>query len=157
MSYLIKRPLLGIRLKTMMLGPSVFLRHFSRESPQLISACQWKSHNTFTQFYLKDVAWADSEFFHFGPSSGCSADPPLTHIQISSLSPYPRVFKVAVACSRLPTSHLLKRASPRTELIPLFPYLRGGLLRKRGARLVQPSNLFTGNRSSGQLMPLEDY
>ena len=26
-------------------------------------ACHWKSHNTFTQFSLKDVAWADSEFF----------------------------------------------------------------------------------------------
>ena len=23
---------------------------------QILSACQWKSHNTFTQFYLKDVA-----------------------------------------------------------------------------------------------------
>ena len=26
-----------------------------------------KSHNTFTQFYLKDVAWADSELYHLGP------------------------------------------------------------------------------------------
>ena len=26
-----------------------------------------KSHNTFTQFYLKDVAWADSELFYLGP------------------------------------------------------------------------------------------
>ena len=34
---------------------------------QILSACHWKSHNTFTQFYLKDVAWADSEFYHFGP------------------------------------------------------------------------------------------
>ena len=34
---------------------------------QLLSACHWKSHNTFTQFYLKDVAWADSERFHLGP------------------------------------------------------------------------------------------
>ena len=30
---------------------------------QIMSACHWKSHNTFTQFYLKDVAWADSELF----------------------------------------------------------------------------------------------
>ena len=28
---------------------------------QILSACHWKSHNTFTQFYLKDVAWADSD------------------------------------------------------------------------------------------------
>ena len=34
---------------------------------QILSACLWKSHNTFTQFYLKDVAWTDSELFHLGP------------------------------------------------------------------------------------------
>ena len=34
---------------------------------QILSACHWKSHNTFIQFYLKDVAWADSELFHLGP------------------------------------------------------------------------------------------
>ena len=26
---------------------------------QILSVCHWKSHNTFAQFYLKDVAWAD--------------------------------------------------------------------------------------------------
>ena len=36
-------------------------------SDQISSACHWKSHNTFTQLYLKDVAWADSELFHLGP------------------------------------------------------------------------------------------
>ena len=34
---------------------------------QILSACHWKSHNIFTQFYLKDVAWADTELFHLGP------------------------------------------------------------------------------------------
>ena len=34
---------------------------------QILSACHWKSHNTFTQFFLKDVAWADSERYHLGP------------------------------------------------------------------------------------------
>ena len=34
---------------------------------QILAACHWKSHNTFIQFYLKDVAWADSELFHLGP------------------------------------------------------------------------------------------
>ena len=34
---------------------------------QILAACHWKPHNTFTQFYLKDVAWADSELFHLGP------------------------------------------------------------------------------------------
>ena len=34
---------------------------------QILSACHWKDHNTFTQFYLKDVAWADSDLYHLGP------------------------------------------------------------------------------------------
>ena len=34
---------------------------------QILSPCHWKSHNTFTQFYLKDVALAASELFHLGP------------------------------------------------------------------------------------------
>ena len=34
---------------------------------QLLSACHWKSHNTFTQFCFKDVVWADSELLHLGP------------------------------------------------------------------------------------------
>ena len=42
-----------------------FQSGFSLE--QLLSACHWKSHNTFTQLYLKDVACADSELFHLGP------------------------------------------------------------------------------------------
>ena len=42
---------------------------------QLLSACHWKFHNTFTQFYLMGVAWANLE--HCG---GFPADPPLAHI-----------------------------------------------------------------------------
>ena len=42
---------------------------------QILSACHWKSHNNFTKFYLKDVAWADS-VFPFGASGGCSAGLP---------------------------------------------------------------------------------
>ena len=34
---------------------------------QILSACYWKAHNTFTQFYLKDFAWVDSELYHLGP------------------------------------------------------------------------------------------
>ena len=34
---------------------------------QILSACHWKSHNTFTQFYLKDVAWAESELYRLSP------------------------------------------------------------------------------------------
>ena len=31
---------------------------------QILAACHWKSHNTFTQFYL---TWVDSELFRLGP------------------------------------------------------------------------------------------
>ena len=34
---------------------------------QLLSACHCKSHNTFTEFYMKAVVWADSELFDLGP------------------------------------------------------------------------------------------
>ena len=34
---------------------------------QFLAAGHWKSHNTFTRFYLKDVARADLELFHLGP------------------------------------------------------------------------------------------
>ena len=34
---------------------------------QILSVCHWKSHITFTQFYLKDVTWTDTELFHLGP------------------------------------------------------------------------------------------
>ena len=33
---------------------------------QILSVCHLKSHSTFTQFYLKDVALADSELSHLG-------------------------------------------------------------------------------------------
>ena len=38
---------------------------------QILLACHWKAHNTFTQFFLKDVAWADSELYHLGPVQRC--------------------------------------------------------------------------------------
>ena len=41
---------------------------------QILSACHWKSHNTYTQLYLKDVAWAAVSFRSCG---GCPADPSL--------------------------------------------------------------------------------
>ena len=41
---------------------------------QILSACHWKSHNT-SQFYLKDVAWADSGVVSSGPCGGSPADP----------------------------------------------------------------------------------
>ena len=34
---------------------------------QILSACHWNSHNTFTQFYLKDVVRVHSELFLLGP------------------------------------------------------------------------------------------
>ena len=34
---------------------------------QILSACHWKAHNNFTPFYLKVLAWADSELYHWSP------------------------------------------------------------------------------------------
>ena len=53
---------------------------------ELLLVCRWKCHNTFTQFYLKDVAWADSDFFHLG---SVVAAQQIHHkpTQLSNLSP----------------------------------------------------------------------
>ena len=34
---------------------------------QIMSACHWKSHNTFTNFFLKDLALADRDYLYLGP------------------------------------------------------------------------------------------
>ena len=28
---------------------------------QIMQACHWKAHNTFTNFYLKDLTWSDND------------------------------------------------------------------------------------------------
>ena len=33
---------------------------------QIMQACHWKTHNTFTNFYLKDLTWADNNLY-LGP------------------------------------------------------------------------------------------
>ena len=34
---------------------------------QVLQACYWKSHGTFTNFYLKDVCWENDQIFKLGP------------------------------------------------------------------------------------------
>ena len=63
-----RRPTLYIRLKPMMSGPFAASKVFQSGSllrSNLVSL-PLKSHNTFTQFYLKGVAWAESEFYQLG-------------------------------------------------------------------------------------------
>ena len=31
-------------------------------------ACHWKAHNTFTNFYLKDLTWSDDNSMYLGPA-----------------------------------------------------------------------------------------
>ena len=33
----------------------------------VLSSCYWKSHNTFTNFYLKDICWENDDIFKLGP------------------------------------------------------------------------------------------
>ena len=36
---------------------------------QIMQACHWKAHNTFTNFYLKDLTWSDNENnMYLGPA-----------------------------------------------------------------------------------------
>ena len=65
-------PMLGVLIKTIHQVQAHEVSAFSPSKAfqssvfleELISACHWKSHNSFTQFYLKDVTWADSKPFH---------------------------------------------------------------------------------------------
>ena len=46
----------------MTLGPSQPLKAFyvGVLVDQIMQACHWKAHNTFTNFYLKDLTWSDN-------------------------------------------------------------------------------------------------
>ena len=89
-----------------------------------------KSHNTLTQFYLKGGAWADSELYLLGLVVAAQQIHkwPLDwgdfYICINSSS---CTEELSVACF-LREVYL----HSGTELIPLFPYLRAGLEKKRG-------------------------
>ena len=87
---------------------------------QILSACHWKSHNTFTQFYLKDGAWADSRGLPFGTSSDCSAD--------SQVALFEEI------CTHVNSVYI--KISKKSAVLPLrglflglnfFPYPRAGL------------------------------
>ena len=34
---------------------------------QIMQACHWKAHNTFTNFYLKELTWSDDSNMYLGP------------------------------------------------------------------------------------------
>ena len=34
---------------------------------QIMQACHWKAHNTFTNSYLKDLTWSDNDNMNLGP------------------------------------------------------------------------------------------
>ena len=34
---------------------------------QSMQGCHWKAHNTFTNFYLKDLTWSDDNNMYLGP------------------------------------------------------------------------------------------
>ena len=44
-------------------GPSRPVRPFTVgvSVDQIMQACHWKAHNTFTNFYLKDLTWSDTD------------------------------------------------------------------------------------------------
>ena len=46
---------------------------------QIMQACHWKAHNTFTNFYLKDLIWSDNNNMYLGPA-----------VAAQVLDPYPQ-------------------------------------------------------------------
>ena len=41
--------------------------------------CHWKAHNTFTNFYLKDLTWSDNNNTYLGPVVAVLDPSPQTH------------------------------------------------------------------------------
>ena len=50
-------------LKRMTFGPLRPQKPFygGMSLDQIMQACHWKTHNTFTNFYLKDLTWSDND------------------------------------------------------------------------------------------------
>ena len=56
------KPWTWSKLKCMTLGPLRPQAFYSWVSvDQIMQACHWKAHNTFTNFYLKDLTWSDND------------------------------------------------------------------------------------------------
>ena len=50
-----------------------------------MQACHWKAHNTFTNFYLKDLAWSDNDNnLYLGPVVSGTTGPRSFSVQSSS-------------------------------------------------------------------------
>ena len=51
---------------------------------QIMQACHWKAHNTFTNFYLKDLTWSDNNNNMYLGGSGTTSPRPFPSDQLSS-------------------------------------------------------------------------
>ena len=91
----------------MMSGPLMLLRSSSRKFFLDTVSLPLKSHNTFTWFFLKGGAWADSELYQFGLGSGCSADPQVALGWRRFVYIYKQFYKHIVKCGVLPSGGLL--------------------------------------------------
>ena len=62
------KPWTWSKLKRMTFGPSRPLKAFygGVSVDQIIQACHWKAHNTFTNFYLKDLTLSDNNNMYLG-------------------------------------------------------------------------------------------
>ena len=95
MSSLIRRPSPFVRLKPTMSKATQSGVSFK----QVLTVCHWKSHTTFTQFYLKDVVGM-IRALSSGLCGGCLAKTPLAQICICSLSHLSQLgFQGYKACS----------------------------------------------------------
>ena len=153
MSSLVRRPSPYIRLNPMLSGPLAASKAF-----QLLVSLK-KKKKIFSQplevtqhlhtVYLKDVAWAGSEPLQLGPVVAAQQTrnwPIYTEICIY-------VVLIVLGTNYMPSFGRLLPSG--TELIPLFPYLRAGLLKGRGGGNVgiRPGNraLVSDHRPTGFL------
>ena len=57
----------GVKAHQVRSGAASWAFHENVSMDTIMWACTWKSHNTFSSYYLKDLAWMKEEMYSLGP------------------------------------------------------------------------------------------
>lgn len=63
----VERKKMGVKAHQVRAMASSWALHCNASMDDIMASCSWKSRNTFTKFYLKDMEWQRDAMFHLGP------------------------------------------------------------------------------------------
>ena len=67
---------------------------------QILSSCYWRFHNTFTNFYLKDICWENDGILKLGPIVFCTAYSEQLRLNNLISLYFFRMYGIGLECSR---------------------------------------------------------